>query len=470
MADKYTTKKNENNFLSETLPQTSEHQDNTSLSQAKYISYAMTSKSSLHLPSPNFSSELTRKETITPPPQDMSKEVITTRDVQTIYHFKSTKKVLDRSTQGNRTTRSADNEDSTSEIDIPTNFQNTPEVITFSSRAKVHTTELPSTKSSSLFPEETMQTPVLNTTDSNGTLDISNEERNDTAIYPLNTSTTAFSTGLTVPTVGDASKTTDTMDITTPYETTTKEIKSPNTNIETTPTFQRDNTKSTLKIPVKNNNKSHPGPVIASLICSILFLMFVAFVVVVLRNRQIRKKKSENTDWAGPSPFIESDIQPNQSAINEEGPFYQREYRKVSLHSFLPQRLSKRLSMFSPTDEEIPIEDIQTSSTFGPGKFQPPNGKATPDQLHEANGSPEVSTDSNVPESLSIPVTPENDKTQPATKSEEEITPPPPGETTSVISIPFEDVDLNVSLDKNDESILPSDALGCPSPPPLPPS
>ncbi|XP_026780749.3 protein EVI2B [Pangasianodon hypophthalmus] len=479
--EEYTTKEGKKVLPTQLPPQNSKDQYVTSESVAEHLPHAMTvstgeSRSSLQRSSLPFSTELTQKKTdqITTATRD---------DHQTLHNFKSTSKDRDRHTQGKKTTRSGENESFTPQTDISTNFQKTPEVITNQSGVEVQTTETLTTKLSTLPQEkESTQSPILNITDSKVTLDISNEDRHDTTTYSLNTSTTTgFSTGLspTVNTEVGTTGTTDTMDTNATYEITTKDMTSERTystfNRETIPTTQTDNSQTTTsKAPLDDNNKSHPGQIVASLIGSILFLMFVAFVVVLLRNHQIKKKQTENPDWAGPSPFIDADIQPNLPTINEDGPFHRQESKRISLHSFLPQRLSKRLSMLSPMDEEVPLEDTQASSTFGQSDVQPLHGKATPDQIqtHEANSPPsEVSSDSNIPETVSVPPAAENNENiQTTHQLDDEIIPSPPAETNSATPTPFEDVDLNLSLDKNTESTSLSDAIHIPSVPPLAPS
>lgn len=479
--DEYTMKESENVFSTRLLPQTSEHQHVTSMSHAEYLAHTMTlstgeSKSSSHLPSLPFLTKLPQKKTnqitITPLTQNMSEEIITTRDHQTLHNFKSTNKGLDRYTQGNKTTRSAEKESFKSETDISTQFQKVPEVIT-KSGVEVQTIETLTTKMSSLHQEkETTHPPVLSITDSNGTLGISNEERNDTAAYPLNTTTTGLNP--TVNTEVGTTGTTDIMDMETTYERTTKHmirvVKFSPSNSETTPTTQTDTTKTTTPKSSKDKKERHPGHIVASLIGSILFLMFVGFVVVFIRNHQMKKKQMEYSDWAGPSPFIEADIHPNLQTINEDGSFHRQGSNRISLHSFLPQQLSKRLSMLSSMNEEVPLEDTQASSTSGECNVKPLNGKATLTQVqtHEAyNPVAESSSDSTIPETVSILPAPENNENiQTPPKIDDDDIPCPPVEINNATPAPFEDVELNLSLDKNTESTSLSDAINIPSPTP----
>ncbi|XP_060800028.1 mucin-2 [Neoarius graeffei] len=472
--DEYTTEERENAFSTKPLPQTSEPQHVTSMSHAEYLTHTTTisteeSTPSSHLSSLSFAAEFPQKKTdqiaITPLTQNVPEEVITTRDDnQTLHNFKFTDKGLDRYNQGNKTTGSAEKESFKSQTVISTPFQKTSEVIT-KSGIEVQTIETLNTKMPSLHQEKRTHPPTL-ITNSNGTLGITNEESNGTATYPVNTTTGLSST------VNTKVGTTDDMEAT--YEITTEGIRNrkiPNPNSETTST-----TKATPpKPPIKDGDKKrHPGPIVASLIGSILLLMLVAFAVAFIRSHKMKKKQMEYSDWAGPSPFIEAGSHSNLPTIKEDGSFHNLESKRISLRSFIPQQLSKRLSMLNSMNEDIPLQDTQASSTFGEHNAQPLNGKATPDQIqiHEAyNPAAEISSDS-IPETGSIlPATEDNENIQtPPKLDNDDSTPSSPVEINNVTPAPFEDVDLNLSPDKNTEPTSPSDAIHIPSPPPLPPS
>lgn len=478
----HTTEESKNVLSSTSPPQTSEHQQ---VSRTEYITHAMStgdSRSSSLMSSPPFMTEMTQKKsdliTSAPLPQNVSEEVITTKDDhQTLDHFKSTNEGLDRHTREKKTTRSAEKESYKTETDILTHLTNTPQVTTNQA------SEIRTTKWSLTQEKESTHLPILNITDSNGILNIGKEERNGTATYPLNTSTTtSFSFGLspTVNTEVVATSTTETMDANATYQITTKAIIGEKTYAKpvskTIPTTRMDTTKSAIaKKPMKDDkddNKSQPGPIVAALIGTILFIMLVAFVVILVRNQQKKKKQMENSDWAGPSPFIEADIHPNEPNINEDRSFHPQESKRISLYSFLPQQLSKRFSMLSPTEEEIPLENTHPSSTFGQHNIEPVNGNATSDQIqeHEANSPPAELSSDNIPETTSIPPAPENNENLQTTTKIDEVIPSSPADTNSVTPTPFEDVDLNLSLDTNTETTPPSDAVDIPSPPSLAPS
>lgn len=471
--EKYTTEDGKNVSSSKSPPQTSEHQHITKTSHANHPMNAMTastgeSTSSSHLSSSPFMTEMT---------QNMPKEVITTRNDQTLQNFTITNH---RPTRGNETTRSAEKETFKPQTDITTQFQKASSIFNQSVQsAKTLTTKWSSPPQES---EESTHLPTLNITDSNGTLDTINEGKKDTATYPLNTLTNTGHNP-TANTVVGTTGSTEAMNANATYEITTKDMitegkpsnrgKTFQLSRSTIPTTQTENTKTTLQKSIMNNNKRHPGPIVASLIGSILFLMFVAFVVVLVRSRKLKKKQMENPDWAGPSPFIEADIHPNLPTDNEDAPFSHQESKRISLYSFLPQQLSKRFSTMSPLDEAISLENTQASSTFGQHHFQPLNGKATPDQIQTqgANSSPaELPSDPNVPETVSVPLE-NNENIQTTTKLNEEGIQFPPEETHSGTRTPFEDVDLNLSVANNAESKTPTDAIHIPSPsPPVTPS
>ncbi|XP_046719392.1 protein EVI2B isoform X1 [Silurus meridionalis] len=479
----------ENVSSSKLPPQTFEHQHVTSMTHgnAKTISTGE-STSHLALLTEYKTQKTTDQIAITPLIQSISKGLTVTRDDQTVNLFKSTNKGLDIHTKGKKTTRSAEKESfKTLIVDGSTPFQKTPGVITNQTQEEVQTAVTMSTKWSSLPQEkESTHPPKFNVTDSNGTLDISTKmiqpERNDSATYPLGTSTTtSFSTSLNPfdnPENG-TTYTADTTETNATYKTTTIDMKERQNLPPLITTLSTMQTKTTdfitSKAPIKDKNKVNPGKIVASLIGCILLLMFLAFVMIFVKNRQSKKKLMENTDWAGPSPFIEGDINPNTPTIIEDGSFHRRESKRISLHSFLPQRLSKRLSFLSPTDEEIPLEGTQASSTFGQHHLQPLNGQATPPnviQTYEANSPPaEVSSNSNVPETVSIsPPSENNEDIETTPKLDEKTIQAPPAETNGVDPTAFEDVDLNVSPAKDAESSPPTDATHIPTPPPLAPS
>lgn len=111
--------------------------------------------------------------------------------------------------------------------------------------------------------------------------------------------------------------------------------------------------------PPERNAKSKKGTntskVVAGLIGGALVLMMVGFLVIYIKKRKLQRQQITTNDWAGPSPFLEGGADNGQVTL--------RSSNRISLSSFLPQRLSKRLSLLPETDEEL--EDMTPGITFG---------------------------------------------------------------------------------------------------------
>uniref|UniRef100_A0A3B4BSH1 Uncharacterized protein n=1 Tax=Pygocentrus nattereri TaxID=42514 RepID=A0A3B4BSH1_PYGNA len=234
----------------------------------------------------------------------------------------------------------------------------------------------------------------------------------------------------------------------------------PQTNMTTKWSKQTQGTEGTKASP-KKQNKNNAGPIVAALIGSVLVLMLIAIVVILAKRHRMHKKKLENPDWAGPSPFLEGDT---QHGNGEDGPFQRRDTKRISLHSFFPQRLSQRLSLL--VEEEVQMNEIAVSSTFGKNE-QPQNGKPAEEQEQiqtqkTANQvpAPEASADSTVTEMVTGPAVPDNNANiKPTSKPDDETIPSPSSQTNTVPPRPYEDVDLNPPQ---------TNAVDTPPAPPLP--
>uniref|UniRef100_A0A4W4FPI7 Uncharacterized protein n=2 Tax=Electrophorus electricus TaxID=8005 RepID=A0A4W4FPI7_ELEEL len=213
-------------------------------------------------------------------------------------------------------------------------------------------------------------------------------------------------------------------------------------------------------------SKSNPGPIVASVITGVLVLMLIMIVMILVRNHRRKKKQIINSDWAGPSPFLEGSIEPNLPSE----PFHQNKSKRISLHSFLPQQLSNRLAMLP--EDNLHMVDVSGGCTFGrnveddvlaeAGKAEMEKEQIQThhtDQSQPAASPPsdisaaETANTPTVPAiSLSIQQTPHSDETIPFT---------PLGNTT-VAPPHFEDVDLDRALEPTAES----ETLPTPPPPP----
>lgn len=146
--------------------------------------------------------------------------------------------------------------------------------------------------------------------------------------------------------------------------------------------------------PDKKANGTTHSKVVAGLIGGALVFMMVGFLIIYIKKRKLQSQQITTRDWAGPSPFLEGGA--------DNGGVTLRSSNRISLSSFLPQRLSKRLSMLQETDEEL--EDM-SASTFG----REVDGK----DVQERNGTsgvvPEMKSTGDAPETLenSVSVTSE---------------------------------------------------------------
>lgn len=110
----------------------------------------------------------------------------------------------------------------------------------------------------------------------------------------------------------------------------------------------------TIQEPSETKKTNH-GKVVAGLIGGSLLVMMVGFLIIFIKKRKLQKQQVSTTDWAGPSPFLEGGANNGQVTM--------RPPNRISVASFLPARLSKRLSLLPETDEEL--EDMTQVTTFG---------------------------------------------------------------------------------------------------------
>lgn len=146
-------------------------------------------------------------------------------------------------------------------------------------------------------------------------------------------------------------------------------------------TTKAKNKQDSTKAETKPKQGSNPGNAVAAIIGGALLLMMVGFVGIYMKKRKIQKQQITTTDWAGPSPFLEAGSNDDQTT--------KRSSNRISLNSFLPQRLSKRLSLLPETDEEL--EDMTPGITFGGNHQENSVGqKLEGDEVQESNGTSAV--------------------------------------------------------------------------------
>ncbi|KAK7171960.1 hypothetical protein R3I93_004300 [Phoxinus phoxinus] len=137
--------------------------------------------------------------------------------------------------------------------------------------------------------------------------------------------------------------------------------------------------------PSKNFKQANPGPAVAAVIGTTFFLMFIAIIFILLKKRKMQRKRLENPEWAGPSPFLDGDIQPNLPNMDESETINRQSFNQVSISRYLPQQLSKHLTLGRNTSEEVLMGDILQGSTFG---------RQNPDEVEAPNRNPTVAQDS----------------------------------------------------------------------------
>ncbi|XP_036929520.1 cell wall protein DAN4 [Acanthopagrus latus] len=158
------------------------------------------------------------------------------------------------------------------------------------------------------------------------------------------------STGLTQPT--DLILTTTTSTKTDEHKSTST---SPATGLYTTKKPFIHSTKAKKRQDSPYVNRTNHSKAVAGLIGGALVLMTVGFLLIYVKKRKLQRQQIKTTDWAGPSPFLESGADNGQVTL--------RSSNRISFSSFLPLRLSKRLSLLPETDEEL--KDIRLGTTFG---------------------------------------------------------------------------------------------------------
>lgn len=176
-------------------------------------------------------------------------------------------------------------------------------------------------------------------------------------------------------------------------------------------TTTRKTTKKLSPPSSKDKQQANPGPAVAAVIGTTFVLMFIAIIFILVRKRKMQRKQLENPEWAGPSPFLDGDVQPNLPNMEESEAINRQGFNQMSVSRYLSQRLSKHLTFGRNTSEEVLMGDILQGSTFGrqnPDEVQAPNGNPTAAQdstetekkIHEGQESVD-SSDTKTPASVS---------------------------------------------------------------------
>lgn len=131
--------------------------------------------------------------------------------------------------------------------------------------------------------------------------------------------------------------------------------------------------------PQENSNKrENSGIIVASIIGGTLVMMIIGFIAIFVQRKKYKQQQVLTKDWAGPSPFLENNTDNGHVNLTASN--------RISFASFLPQRMSRKLSLLPEEDQEL--DDIMTGTTFG-GK-QETNvlaSQQTENGLKESNGT-----------------------------------------------------------------------------------
>ncbi|XP_033971829.1 mucin-5AC isoform X2 [Trematomus bernacchii] len=183
-------------------------------------------------------------------------------------------------------------------------------------------------------------------------------------------------------------------------------------------------TKAGEEVPEeKSKNQAPHGKAVAGLIGGALVFMMVGFLVILIKKRKLQKQQITTRDWAGPSPFLEDGADNGQVTL--------RSSNRISLSSFLPERLSKRLSLLQETDEEL--KDMTQGTTFG-NKGSTFGREGDGNDVQESNGVavPEIESTGDPPktvENLTSSPTKDtaitNNNSEVAIQNEENVADPP---------------------------------------------
>lgn len=128
------------------------------------------------------------------------------------------------------------------------------------------------------------------------------------------------------------------------------------------------------------------GKIVAGLIGGALLAMMIGFLLILYKKHKLKKHQIATTDWAGPTPFLEA----GGGGGGDNGQVRLRSASRISLTSFLPQRLSKRLSLLAESAEEMQdMQEMTVGTTFATKEGQ--NGvkleQTSDETAKEADGS-----------------------------------------------------------------------------------
>ncbi|XP_048857540.1 uncharacterized protein LOC125725036 [Brienomyrus brachyistius] len=233
--------------------------------------------------------------------------------------------------------------------------------------------------------------------------------------------------------------------------------------IETTvPSISTATTKISEAIIEKHGNGA--GTTVAAVIIGAIVIMIGAIAFIMLRKKRRQERNKYNTTWAGPTPFLDGEIQANIPLGEDDDGGKRQPHKRISVPNFLSGLSSKRESLLKDEEEQVPMEGLVQGSTFSrpQDSVSPPsNGSVLSDEAQPLGATPTPDPESPSPDT--------------STKGEDNFGQDPIEddaitETQPDPPAPLVEVDLEPPPGQEALPPPPSDGPIVPPPPPLPPS
>ncbi|XP_041920668.1 protein EVI2B [Alosa sapidissima] len=249
----------------------------------------------------------------------------------------------------------------------------------------------------------------------------------------------------------------------------------PTSAYASTRTTRRTTTRMTAhpfkpKTPAAKTQSSETNGIVAAvLIGLILLMMFVGIIFIWVKKCKWQRRQLENSEWAGPSPFLDGSTQPHFSTDSTR-----QESKRISIAGFLHQNLSKSNSLLNDMEEGIDM-DILPGTTFGQhdhvetkpanGTFQEKKGETEHEQDNKSakSASENVQTTTDAAIHDPNPKAEMEDNNSGVNPNETPSAQPPPTSTSTNTPPPPPDIDLRPL-----EDTTPASDVQVPPAPPLP--
>ncbi|XP_023657353.2 uncharacterized protein [Paramormyrops kingsleyae] len=219
----------------------------------------------------------------------------------------------------------------------------------------------------------------------------------------------------------------------------------------------------------QENNVSGAGTTVGAIIGGAIIIMIGAIVFIMLRKKRRQERNKYNTTWAGPTPFLDGEIQSNIPLGEDDDGGKRQPHKRISVPNFLSGLSSKRESLLKDEEEQVPMEGLVQGSTFSRPQDDvspPSNGSVFSEEAQPFEATPTPD-----PESPSPDTSTKGEDNLGQDPIEDDAMPTPPKtETQPDPPAPLVEVDLEPPPEQEALPPPPSDGPIVPPPPPLPPS